>query len=279
MPSAGGAHQQTETGRHGSSSDDPRIRVAGVGTVEGVPTDHFGADVAARYDDTLETMGEPATIARTAQFLVDEARGGAALEFGIGTGRIALALAGRGVDVHGIDLSEAMLARLRAKPGAEKITAVQGDFATTKAGRTFRLAYLVFNTIGNLTTQDEQVACFQNAADHLEPGGRFVIEVGVPELQRLPRGERFVPFSVTARHLGFDEYDLVEQGLVSHHYSIDGDRVDVRPIPFRYVWPAELDLMARLAGLRRHARYADWDRSPFTATSTKHVSVWEKPAR
>ena len=255
-----------------------RFAVARPGTVEGVPTDHFGEDVAAHYDETLEEMGETATVARTAQFLADEARGGAALEFGIGTGRIALPLGERGVEVHGIDLSESMLARLHAKPGAQGIHTVQGDFATTKIDRRFRLAYLVFNTINNLTSQDDQVACFQNAADHLEPGGRFVIEVGVPQLQRLPVGERFVPFAVTARHLGFDEYDLVEQGLVSHHYSIDGDRASVRPIPFRYVWPAELDLMARLAGLRRQARYADWDRSPFTATSPKHVSVWEKPA-
>ena len=247
--------------------------------MEGVPTDHFGEDVAAHYDETLDDMGEPATVARTAQFLLDEARGGAALEFGIGTSRIALPLAERGVEVHGIDLSQAMLDRLRAKPGAEKIATVQGDFATTKAGRTFGLAYLVFNTIGNLTAQDEQVACFQNAADHLEPGGRFVIEVGVPELQRLPRGETRRPFSVSPRHLGLDEYDLVEQGLVSHHYYLNGDRVRYEFTPLRYVWPTELDLMARLAGLRRHARYADWDRSPFTATSTKHVSVWEKPAR
>src|SRR4051794_37397768 len=194
-----------------------------------MPVDHFGEHVAARYDETLEDMGEPATIDRTVAFLADEARGGAALEFGVGTGRIALPLSTRGVEVHGIDLSDAMIARLRAKPGAERITVTEGDFAGTKLGRTFRLAYLVFNTINNLTTQDAQVDCFQNAADHLEPGGRFVIEVGVPQLQRLPVGERFVPFAVGARHLGFDEYDLVDQGLVSHHYSIDGDRVDVRP--------------------------------------------------
>jgi SAM-dependent methyltransferase len=243
-----------------------------------VPVDHFGEDVAAHYDQTLDAMGEPAEIEGTVAFLAEEARGGAALEFGIGTGRIALPLSARGVEVHGIDLSAAMLARLRAKPGAERIAVTEGDFAATKLGRSFDLAYLVFNTINNLTTQDAQVACFQNAADHLAPGGRFVIEVGVPQLQRLPVGERFVPFAVGARHLGIDEYDLVDQGLVSHHYSIDGDRVDVRPIPFRYVWPAELDLMARLAGLRRHARYAGWDRAPFTATSTRHVSVWAKPA-
>ena len=179
--------------------------------------------------------------------------------------------------MHGIDLSEAMLARLRAKPGSERIHAVQGDFATTKLDREFRLAYLVFNTIGNLTTQDGQVACFQNAADHLEPGGRFVIEVGVPQLQRLAVGETHRVFAATPTHVGVDEYDLVEQSLVSHHYYRDGDRLRYEFTPLRYVWPAELDLMARLAGLRRHARYADWDGSPFTATSAKHVSVWEKP--
>jgi len=242
-----------------------------------VPEDYFGEDVAARYDDSIGERGDPATIAQTVGFLAEQAGGGAALEFGIGTGRIALPLSERGVEVYGIDLSPAMLARLRGKPGAERIAVTEGDFATAQAGRTFRLAYLVFNTIGNLTTQDEQVACFRNAAAHLEPGGRFVIEVEVPQLQRLPPGERFVPFSVTSTHLGVDEYDLVEQGLISHHYSIEGDRVDVRAIPFRYVWPAELDLMARLAGLTLRERFADWDRTPFTATSVKHVSVWERP--
>jgi len=247
-----------------------------------VPFDHFGDEVAARYDDSLGEMGEAATVERTVAFLAEEARGGAALEFGVGTGRIALPLSARGVDVAGIDLSAAMLAQLQAKPGAERIALTQGDFATAQAGRSFRpayrLAYVVYNTIGNLTSQDAQVACFQNAADHLEPGGRFVIEVGVPQLQRLPPGETFQPFDVSPTHLGFDEFDLVSQGLVSHHYTFDGDRVDVRSIPFRYVWPAELDLMARLAGLRPHARFADWDRAPFSASSSKHVSVWAKPS-
>jgi len=242
-----------------------------------VPQDHFGDEVAAHYDETLGEMADSATVERTVAFLVEEARGGAALEFGIGTGRIALPLSARGVEVAGIDLSEAMLARLRAKPGAERIAVTQGDFASARMGRSFRLAYLVFNTIGNLTSQDEQVACFENAAAHLEPGGRFVIEVGVPQLQRLPAGETHRPFASTPTHLGVDEYDLVEQGLISHHYYRAGDGWRYEATPLRFVWPAELDLMARIAGLRRHARYADWDRSPFTADSAKHVSVWAKP--
>jgi hypothetical protein len=213
-------------------------------------------------------------------FLSGLAVPGAALEFGVGTGRIALPLAARGIAVHGIDLSEAMVARLRAKPGGDAIGITIGDFATARAGRAFRLAYLVFNTIGNLTTQDAQVDCFLNAAAHLSPGGCFVIEVGVPQLQRLPPGETFQPFSVTPTHLGIDEYDIATQGLVSHHYTFDGSRAQaqVRSIPFRYVWPAELDLMARIAGLRLRERWADWDRTPFTSDSRKHISVWEKPA-
>ena len=213
-----------------------------------MPEDHFGESVAERYDESAADMFDPAIVDPAVEFLADLAGRGAALELGVGTGRIALPLARRGVPVRGIDLSEAMVARLRAKPGGDEIGVAIGNFATTRVDGAFSIAYLVFNTILNLTTQDEQVACFQNAADHLEPGGRFVIEVGVPELQRLPRGERFVPFSVTARHLGFDEYDLVEQGLVSHHYYLDGDRVRYEFTPLRYVWPAELDLMARLAG-------------------------------
>ncbi|HVU91977.1 MAG TPA: class I SAM-dependent methyltransferase [Jatrophihabitans sp.] len=241
-----------------------------------MPDDHFGEDVAAHYDETLGEMAEPAAVARTVAFLAEEARGGPALEFGVGTGRIALPLSAAGVDVHGIDLSTAMLARLRAKPSAQRVGVTQGDFATARAGRLFTLAYLVFNTIGNLTTQEQQVDCFGNAAAHLEPGGRFVIEVGVPQLQRLPPGETHRVFAATPTHFGVDEYDLVEQGLVSHHYHREGEAWRYEAVPLRYVWPAELDLMARLAGLRRVARYADWDRTPFTADSTKHVSVWEK---
>jgi SAM-dependent methyltransferase len=241
-----------------------------------MPQDHFGEPVAARYDESSADMFDPAVVDPVVDFLADLAGQGAALELGIGTGRIALPLARRGIRVHGIDLSEAMVARLRAKPGADRIGVTVGDFATTRVDGRFSVAYLVFNTIGNLTTQDEQVACFQNAAAHLEPGGCFVIEVGVPQLQRLPPGETVRAFALTPTHLGFDEYDVVTQGLISHHYELEDGRWDVGSLPQRYVWPAELDLMARLAGMRLRGRWGGWKREPFTGDSTKHVSVWEK---
>jgi SAM-dependent methyltransferase len=243
-----------------------------------VPEDHFGEAVAARYDETSDAMFAPAVVDPVLDFLVDLAGDGAALELGIGTGRIALPLSERGVRVHGIDLSEAMVARLRAKPGADRIGVTIGDFATTSVEGTFSVVYLVWNTIGNLTTQEEQVACFENAAAHLEPGGCFVIEVGVPDLQRLPRGERFGLFDVSESHIGIDEYDVVDQGLVSHHYQRNaGGSFEYSSGPFRYVWPSELDLMARIAGLTLRERFGDWTHEPFTNLSTKHVSVWEKP--
>src|SRR5437763_14647689 len=221
-------------------------------------------------------MFEPAAVEPAVDFLAGLAGDGAALVLGIGTGRIALPLARRGIRVHGIDLSEAMVARLRAKPGAEQIRVTIGDFATTTVEGTFSVAYLVANTIMNLTTQDEQVACFQNAAAHLEPGGCFVIGVLVPGLRRLPSGETFQAFDVSPAHLGFDEYDVARQGLVSHHYWIEDGKVDVFSPPFRYVWPSELDLMARLAGMTLRERWSGWKREAFTSESTTHVSVWEK---
>ena len=239
--------------------------------------DHFGERVAARFDERYAHQADPAVVGPMVDFLAELAAGGAALEFGIGTGRAALPLAERGVRVHGIDLSEAMVARLRAKPAAGQIGVTVGDFATVTVPGTFAVVYLVANTIMNLTTQDEQVACFQNAAAHLEPGGCFAIEVLVPGLQRLPPGERFQPFDVSPDHLGFDEIDVVTQRLVSHHYWIEDGAVDVLSPPFRYVWPSELDLMARLAGLRLRERWAGWQHEPFTNESVKHVSVWEKP--
>jgi SAM-dependent methyltransferase len=241
-----------------------------------MPSDHFGERVAARYDESSAEMFEPAVVDPAVDFLAGLAGGGAALELGVGTGRIALPLAGRGVRVHGIDLSEAMVARLRAKPGAERVGVTVGDFATTTVGGTFSVAYLVFNTIMNLTTQDGQVACFRNVAAHLRPGGCFVVEVGVPALQRLPPGETVRPFHVSATRLGFDEYDVASQGLVSHHYSVVDGRFEVASVPFRYVWPSELDLMARLAGMTLRERWGGWKREPFTSDSTAHVSVWEK---
>jgi len=241
-----------------------------------MPTDHFGEKVAARYDESSGEQFDSAVIAATVDFLAGLAGDGTALELGIGTGRIAVPLAQRGVRVHGIDLSEAMVVRLRAKPGAEEIQVTIADFATTRVDGEFSLVYLVFNTIENLTTQDAQVACFQNAAAHLVPGGCFLVEVEVPQLQRLPPGETARPFHVSPERLGFDDYDVVRQGLVSHHHWLEDGRWQALAMPFRYVWPAELDLMARLAGMTLRERFGDWNREPFTADSTKHVSVWQK---
>jgi SAM-dependent methyltransferase len=240
-----------------------------------VPKIYFDAR-AERYDADSIDMFEPAILEPAVSFLADLAGTGAALELGIGTGRIAVPLSQRGVHVHGIDLSPAMVAQLRAKPGTENIGATIGDFATTRVGGTFSLAYLVYNTIMNLTTQDEQVQCFRNVAAHLEPGGCFVIEVGVPGLQRLPPGETVRAFTVSPTRLGFDEYDIAVQGLVSHHYWLLDGQLETFSMPFRYVWPSELDLMARLAGLTLRERWNDWNRTPFTSNSTQHVSVWEK---
>jgi SAM-dependent methyltransferase len=240
-----------------------------------MPEDYFGEEVAAEYDASAEhdPMFSPEAIDPVVDFLVELAGDGRALELGIGTGRIALPLAERGVPVHGIDLSEAMVARLRAKPGAENIGVTIGDFATTKVDGTFTLAYVVYNTIQNLTTQDAQVACFQNVADHLEPGGCFVIEVGLPDL----KGEKLRIFDFGDTHIGIDEYDVPNQGLISHHYTRTADG----PFryswgPFRYVWPSELDLMARLAGMTFRERWSGWKGEPFTSESTKLVGVWEK---
>ena len=235
---------------------------------------HFGQAVAARYDERTSSTAE--VVDAIVEFLVEQAGDGPVLELGIGTGRIALPLAARGVSVRGIDLSEAMVAMLRAKPGGDAIGVTIADFATAKVEGAFSLVYLVANTIMNLTTQDEQVACFENAAAHLRPGGRFLVEVVVPGWQRLPPGERFQVFDVSPTHLGFDEIDVVTQASFSHHYWIEDGRVEVSSPPFRYVWPAELDLMARIAGMSLRERWGDWNREPFTAESRKHVSVWEK---
>ena len=239
---------------------------------------YFDERVAARYDESAAEMFDPAVVDPVVDFLVELAGSGRALELGIGTGRIALALAQRGVPVHGIELSKAMVAKLRAKPGGKDIGVTIGDFATTTVEATFSVAYLVFNTIMNLTTQAAQVACFRNVAAHLEPGGCFVIEVGVPDLQRLPPGETVLPLYVSETRWGFDEYDLAAQGLTSHHFEIVDGRLERLSIPCRYTWPSEHDLMAQLAGMRLRRRWGGWKREPFTSDSRKHVSVWEKPA-
>ena len=232
----------------------------------------FFAPFAERYDHSLGEMGESSKIDPVVEVLAALAGDGRALEFAIGTGRIALPLTAHGVPVAGIDLSEPMVAQLRTKAGGDEIPVTVGSMTSTRVEGSFRVVYLVYNTIGNLVSQDFQVECFANAARHLEPGGCFVVELEVPALRRLPPGERFVVFSATERHGGIDEYAPATQNLVSHHYGSNGHS----SMPFRYAWPAELDLMARLAGMRLRERWADWDSSPFTDESTKHVSIWEK---
>jgi SAM-dependent methyltransferase len=239
----------------------------------------FAGERATNYDDPEQLEFDPAVIAGTADFLAEVAAGGTALEFAIGTGRVALPMAARGVEVAGIELSEDMVAQLRQKPGGADLEVVVGDMTSATAPRvgSYSLVYLVYNTIGNVETQERQVECFVNGSRHLAVGGCFVIEVVVPQLQRLAAGERFVPFMVPPTHAGIDELDVVTQAGVSHHYLVGPEgRGGVFSTPWRYVWPSELDLMARLAGMRLRERWGDWDRSAFTARSWKHVSVWEK---
>jgi len=243
-----------------------------------VPEIYFDERIAERYETYWPELFEPAVIDPAVSFLADLAGTGAALELGIGTGRLALPLSQRGVRVHGIELSPPMVAQLQARPGAEDIGVTIGDFATSRVGATFKLAYLVRNTITNLTTQDEQVECFRNVAAHLEPGGCFVIEVYIPELQRLPPGETIHAFIATPTHLGFEEYDVATQIAFSHHYWVIDGQLETFSSPHRYVWPSELDLMARLAGMTLRERWSDWNREPFTSDSRNHVSVWEKAA-
>jgi SAM-dependent methyltransferase len=233
-------------------------------------TDYFGENVAARYDESTGEYFDLAVIESTVGFLAELVGDGGALELGVGTGRIALPLAQRGVRVHGIDLSTAMVAKLREKPGAEEVGVTIGDFATTTVDGPFSLVYVVFNTINNLTTQDAQVACFANAAAHLGPGGFFVIEVGVPNTGPL------TVFDLSDNHVGVDEYDADTQRLVSHHFSLVDGQWQRLSMPFRSVSPGELDLMARIAGMTLHERWSGWKREPFTSESTKHVSVWQK---
>jgi SAM-dependent methyltransferase len=238
---------------------------------------YFGEDVASRYDTNATVLFDAAVLGPTVDFLAELAGGGRALELGIGTGRVAIPLAERGVEVAGIDLSNAMVERLRSKPGGQSIGVTIGDFATTRVEGSFSLVYLVFNTIGNLTTQAAQVACFRNAAAHLEPGGCFVIELGVPDLRRLPPGETFRVFHGSETSWGIDEYDVVNQGLISHHLETVDGRIERVSMPFRYAWPSELDLMAELADMTLRERWGGWNREPFTSDSREHVSVWEKP--
>jgi SAM-dependent methyltransferase len=237
---------------------------------------YFDERIAARYDEASAEEFDPSVVDPIVAFLAERAGSGRALELGIGTGRIALPLSRRGVPVHGIELSKAMAARLREKQDGEDVGVTIGDFSTTAVEGPFSLAYVVFNTIMNLTTQEAQVACFRNVAAHLEPGGCFVVEVMIPELRRLPPGEVFVVFESKEDYWGIDAYDVANQGLVSHHLSVVEGELERVSMPFRYVWPAELDLMARLAGMSLRERWSGWKREPFTSDSRKHVSVWER---
>jgi SAM-dependent methyltransferase len=242
-----------------------------------VPESQFDEWVAQRYETLWPELFEPDVVDPAVDFLADLAGPGPVLELGIGTGRIALPLSRKGLRIHGIDESRAMVDRLQDQKGASNIEVTVGDFVSAKIDETFTLAYLVRNTIMNVTTQDEQVECFRNVAAHLEPGGRFVIEVIVPALRRLPPGETVRAFTLTPTHLGFDEFvDIPRQVSVSHHYWLIDGRLTTRSAEFRYVWPSELDLMAQLAGLRLTERWSDWHRGPFTGESTAHVSVWQR---
>jgi len=242
-----------------------------------VPDALFDEWIAQRYEALWPELFDPAVVDPAVSFLAELAGTGPALELGIGTGRIALPLSRRGVRVHGIELSRAMVARLQAQPGGSDVGVTIGDLASVTVGAAFRLIYLVRNTITNLTSQDEQVEAFRNAAAHLEPGGCFVVENYIPELQRLPPGETVHVFTATPTHLGFEEYDVATQIAVSHHYwTIDG-QLRTFSSPHRYVWPSELDLMARLAGMTLRERWSDWNRKPFTSASRSHISVWENP--
>lgn len=241
------------------------------------PDAHLSPVVAASYDGGLPKSHRGEAITSAVGLLSELVGHGAAVEFAVGTGRIALPLSEAGTTVLGIDFSEAMLAVLGKKPGADAVSVTLGDMTKTQVCSDASLVYLVFNSITNLRSQEMQLECFRNAAAHLAPGGRFVIENGVPKLHQLAPGESVRPFNVSARHLGFDEYvDRVNQISISHHYHINGDRVRTSSPSFRYVWPSELDLMAQMAGMKLENRWADWNRNEFVNDSPSHVSVWRK---
>lgn len=252
----------------------PHVRQAAAMT----SSESWDEETARRYDTDSAEMFAPEVLDPAVDLLVELAGSGAALEFAIGTGRIAVPLLARGVPVSGIELSSPMVTQLRRRAGEEAVPVVLGDMATTRAPGEFSIVYLAWNSISNLRTQAEQVACFRNAARHLSPGGRFVIELWVPPIRRLPPGQAAVPMVLDDEHLVFDAYDLVTQQCTSHHYRRNPDGTTrYGSGHFRYIWPSECDLMAQLAGLELEQRFADWSRSPFTAESESHVSVWRKP--
>jgi SAM-dependent methyltransferase len=237
----------------------------------------WGSEIAEIYDKTYAAKFEPQVLDPMVNVLFDLAQGGRALELAVGTGRVAIPLGARGIPVQGIELSPPMAEQLRAKAGAEAVPVTIGDMTSTRVPGSFQLVYLVANTIMNVTTQDDQLAVFANAADHLQPGGCFVVEVVVPQLRRVPPGEVARVFALDPDHVGIETFDdLVEQVAWSHHWmDIDG-RLVRHSAPYRYVWPSELDLMAKIAGLRRLARWAGWDQQAFTSDSTSQVAVYVK---
>ncbi|TDC10848.1 class I SAM-dependent methyltransferase [Nonomuraea longispora] len=238
----------------------------------------WDAEAARRYDTPGTGMFAPEVLGPAVDRLAELAGGGRALEFAIGTGRVGVPLAERGVPVTGIELSRPMIEQLRTKVDEATIPVIAGDMATASAPGSYSLVYLVFNTISNLLTQAEQVACFRNAARHLEPGGRFVIELWVPELRKLPPGQPATVFTAESGYIGLDTYDVLRQLVVSHHFTFDGGkRAELFRSPHRYIWPAELDLMAQLAGFELETRHADWTGAEFTAESRSHVSVYRLP--
>ena len=239
---------------------------------------YWTTEQAETYDDPRDRMFSPEVLGPTVDFLAELAGDGPALELAIGTGRVAVPLRERGVEVHGIELSEPMVAVLRRKASPEEIPVTVGDMSLVRAPGEFTLVYLVYNTISNLLTQEAQVDCFRNAAAHLVPGGHFVVELGVPALRRLPPGQGAVPFDLSPGHIGFDTYDLVTQRLTSHHYNRDADGLFHHgPSEHRYIWPSEMDLMAQIAGLELVRRVADFTGADFTGESPSAVSVWRKP--
>ena len=241
--------------------------------------DIWDQEAAQAYDTPGTGMFAPDVLGPVVDRLAELAGDGRALEFAIGTGRVAIPLAERGVPVTGIELSQPMIGQLRAKAGEAAIPVIAGDMATALAPGAYTLVYLVFNTISNLLTQREQVACFRNAARHLSPGGRFVIELWVPELRKLPPGQQAVVFTAEPGYVGLDTYDVLRQHVVSHHFRFGaGKEARVFRSPHRYIWPAELDLMAQLAGFELEARHADWSGTEFTGESRSHVSVYRLPA-
>jgi SAM-dependent methyltransferase len=236
----------------------------------------WGRDIAEVYDETYAAMFAPEVVDPMVDLLAELAGDGPALELAVGTGRLAVPLIARGVPVHGIELSPPMVEQLRTRAGAEVVPVTIGDMTTTRVPGDFTLVYLVANTIMNVTTQDDQLAVFANAAAHLVPGGCFVVEVIVPQLRSVPAGEVGRVFTLDPDHVGIETFDdLVGQIAWSHHWIEAAGRLVKHAAPYRYIWPSELVLMARLAGFRLRDRWATWDRSPFTSDSPRQIAVFE----